>query len=113
MATTSPNAPYTVQIAGQTNSQQVADGLPSYKMYANIPGTPNGAGPRSAGLSSVSNAVRDSEGYVLGGPQDPAPAPQVETIYRPGPKFYMRPIKPMWEPSVYVPGKGWVNSANS
>jgi hypothetical protein len=114
MAKTSSQAPYTVQIGGLTNSQQRADGLPSYRIYANIPGSPNQPGPRSPGSSVYPGGLElDSEGYPLESPQDPAPIPPVGRYYRRGPKFIGKPVKLMWEPSVFVPGKGWVNSANS
>ena len=113
MATTSPNEPYTVQVAGLTNAQQQADKLPAYAMYADIPGAPNLRGPRSAGLSSVAPVVTDSEGFPLSSPQEPAAAPPVGTMFGRSRTFYFRPVKPMWEPSVYVPGKGWVNSSNA
>ena len=113
MAETSSTAPYTVQVAGLSNAQQQADGLPSYAIYANIPGSPPLPGPRSPGLSSVPPAVYDSAGWVLQSPDDPAPVPPVGTVYGRSPRFMVKPTKPMWEPSQFVPGKGWVNSANS
>jgi len=114
MATTSNQAPYTVQIGGRTNSQQQADGLPSYAIYANIPGAPSQSGPRSPGTSVYpAGLVTDSEGYELGGPQDPASVPAVGRYYSVGPAYIGKPLKPLWEPSVFVPGKGWVNSATS
>ena len=112
MATTTPQAPYTVQVAGLTNAQQQADGLPSYRIYANVPGSPPLPGPRSPGMSTEPDGlVTDSAGWPLQSPQDPAPIPPVGRYYRKGPTFYARPEKPMWEPSVFVPGKGWVNSS--
>lgn len=113
MAKTTSAAPYTVQIAGLTNAQQRADGLPSYRIYANVPGGPNLPGPRSPGLSSVPVAQYDAAGFELGSPQDPAPVPPVGRYYRRGPRFIGKPMKVIWEPSVFVPGKGWRNSTNS
>lgn len=115
MATTSPSAPNTVQIAGLTNSQQQADGLPAYAIFANIPGSAPLPGPRSAGLSSVAVAQYDSAGFPLASPQDPTSPPPVGTMYLSSraPRWIGKPEKPMWEPSVFVAGKGWVNSANS
>lgn len=114
MATTSPRAPWTVQVAGLSNAQQQADGLPSLRIYANIPGSPPLTGPRAPGMSTEPNGlVTDSAGFPLQSPQDPAPIPPVGRIYRRSPVWTARPPKPMWEPSQYVPGKGWVNSATS
>lgn len=113
MAETSSSAPYTVQIGGLTNAQQQADGLPAYAIYANIPGSPPLPGPRTPGLSSVSTRERDSAGWVLGSSDDPAPPPRVGSVYGASPRFMVKPTKPMWEPSQFVPGTGWVNSAGS
>lgn len=99
---------YTVQIGQLTNSQQRLDGLPSYRIYANVPGSPPLPGPRSAGLSSVAPAITDSAGWPLESPKDPAPVPPVGTYYGRAPRWVGKPEKLMWQPSVFVPGKGWV-----
>lgn len=104
----------TVQIAGLSNAQQRADGLPSVALFANIPGSPPLPGPRSVGLGVYPDGmVTDSEGFVLGSPQDPAPPPPMVRYYAPKGRTFLWKFKPLWEPSVFVPGKGWVNSTNS
>jgi hypothetical protein len=110
--------------AQMSNNQQLADGLPSYKIYKNPNGSPNMAGPRALGGSAYGREVNTPQGTIAGSPFEPTPSPQEAAVGRspfvvsaqlqgmqqPS-SFTPPPEKLMVEPSTYVPGKGWINSA--
>lgn len=110
-----------VLIASNSTAQQVADGLPSYRMYQDTPGSPNLPGPRTPGTSSAGDGTAYSAaGYIQGGPQDPTPSPQQSGAVaaqvpgmRAPTKLTPPPQKLLWEPAQYVQGKGWVTSATN
>ena len=103
------------------NQQQQQDGLPVWTMYRDTPGSPQLPGPRSPGMSAWPNGrTYDNQGFIQGGPQDPAPSPlqlgfQAQAV--PGMAapvaFTPPPVKVMWEPPQYVPGQGWVGLDNT
>ena len=110
--------------AQMSNNQQLADGLPSYKIYANPAGSPNMAGPRALGGSAYGREVNTPQGTIAGSSFEPTPSPQEAAVGRqpfvvsaqiqgmsPPTPFTPPPEKLMVEPSTYVPGTGWINSA--
>lgn len=124
MATSPVPATQAVIVAQLSNAQQLADGLPSYRIYQDLQGSGNLAGPRAPGSAAYYREINTPEGFVAGSPQDPTPSPQIAGVGRspfpvaaniPGmrtpPALTPPPMKLMWEPSTYVPGKGWINSS--
>ena len=110
--------------ASLSNNQQLADGLPSWTIYANPPGVRNMAGPRAQGSALYGREVNTPQGTTAGTPFEPTPSPQERGVGRqpfpvgpniPGmqPAICVTPppLKLMWEPSTYLPGTGWINSA--
>jgi hypothetical protein len=107
-----------------SNNQQLADGLPSYKIYKNPAGSPNMAGPRALGSAAYYREINTPQGTIAGSSWEPTPSPQEAAVGRqpfvvsgqlqgmqqPTP-FTPPAIKLMVEPSTYVPGTGWINSA--
>ena len=107
-----------------SNNQQLADGLPSYKIYKNPAGSPNMAGPRAPGSAAYYREINTPQGTTAGTPWEPTPSPQQAAVGRSpfivssqlqgmqmGRPFTPPPEKLMIEPSTYVPGVGWINSA--
>ena len=124
MATNPQNTSDAVLIAVNGSVQQAMDGLPTYRVYRDLAGSGQLAGPRSPGSSIYGREVNTPHGFVAGSAQEPTPSPQEAAVGRqpfpvgptvPGmvavPAFGLPPMKDMLEPSTYVPGVGWINSA--
>ena len=125
MAQVPPNTLSATLISANSNSQQQADGLPSYRIYADPQGSGQLIGPRAPGTALYGREINTPEGFQSSSPQDPTPsplgtgwgrspfaiAPTVPGMQQPVP-FTPPPEKLLLEPSVYIPGQGWINSAN-
>ena len=110
--------------ASMSNNQQLADGLPSWTIYKNPNGSPNMAGPRAPGSALYYREVNTPQGTIAGSSFEPTPSPQQAAVGRQpfvvssqiqgmqrGAPFTPPASKLMVEPSTYVAGTGWINSA--
>jgi hypothetical protein len=124
MATNPANTTGAVLIATNGSVQQAVDGLPTYRVYRDLASAGQLPGPRSVGSSVYGREVNTPHGFTAGSPQEPTPSPQEAAVGRqpfpvgavvPGmvaiPSLTLPPMKDMLEPSTYVPGVGWINSA--
>jgi hypothetical protein len=125
VATNPANTTNQVLIAVNGSIGQSTSGRPSYRIYRDTQDAGRLPGPRGAGSSVYGREVNTAHGFVAGSPQAPTPSPQEAAIGRqpfpvgsevPGmivPPTFAMPTAPktMLEPSTYVPGVGWINSA--
>lgn len=122
---TNPEATSSAVLIAQNGSvAQGVAGRPSYRIYRDLANSGQLPGPRSTGSSVYGREINTPHGFVAGSPQEPTPSPQEAALGRqpfpvgssvPGmvaiPSLVLPPSKDMLEPSTYVPGVGWINSA--
>jgi len=124
MATNPANTTNQVIIAQNGSIGQAVSGRPSYRIYRDLADAGQLPGPRSVGSSVYGREVNTPHGFEAGSAAEPTPSPQQAAVGRqpfpvgptvPGmvaiPALALPPMKDMLEPSTYVPGTGWINSA--